>query len=205
MGALLKEAANRMQSENKIQPDSCAGKRKVLFENLHVGIIERYVGLYQVGEDRHHQKESSNKKRKAINSKNRFVVPQHQRAGTLGVRPLDFIAKLAVLLPKPRVNLTRFHGVFVGMPPSTNRKFRVRVTLAKRGSGRKPLQTVGENWLDKTPAERHASMIWMHSSSGVYPPRVGDLGDIDPEAAPLNLQMMLRPGQDHCRDIEPLH
>jgi hypothetical protein len=27
--------------------------------------------------------------------------------------PLDFIARLAALVPKPRVNLTRFHGVFV--------------------------------------------------------------------------------------------
>ncbi len=26
--------------------------------------------------------------------------------------PLDFIALLAALVPKPRVNLTRFHGVF---------------------------------------------------------------------------------------------
>ncbi|PPC50893.1 hypothetical protein AbaMCR8683_18690, partial [Acinetobacter baumannii] len=25
--------------------------------------------------------------------------------------PLDFIARLAALVPKPRVNLTRFHGV----------------------------------------------------------------------------------------------
>ncbi|NKC12175.1 MAG: hypothetical protein GKR94_08215 [Gammaproteobacteria bacterium] len=27
-------------------------------------------------------------------------------------RPLDFIARLAALVPKPRVNLTRFQGVF---------------------------------------------------------------------------------------------
>jgi hypothetical protein len=27
--------------------------------------------------------------------------------------PLDFIARLAALVPKPRVNLTGFHGVFV--------------------------------------------------------------------------------------------
>ncbi len=27
-------------------------------------------------------------------------------------RPLDFIARLAALVPKPRVNLRRFHGVF---------------------------------------------------------------------------------------------
>ena len=28
------------------------------------------------------------------------------------VEPLDFIARLAALVPKPRVNLTRFHNVF---------------------------------------------------------------------------------------------
>ena len=26
--------------------------------------------------------------------------------------PLDFVARLVALVPKPRVNLTRFHGVF---------------------------------------------------------------------------------------------
>ena len=52
------------------------------------------------------------------------------RDGTTHVifEPLDFIAKLAALVPKPRVNLTRFHGVF-----APNSKFRVRVTPAKRG------------------------------------------------------------------------
>jgi hypothetical protein len=36
------------------------------------------------------------------------------RDGTTHVifEPLDFIARLAALVPKPRVNLTRFHGVF---------------------------------------------------------------------------------------------
>ena len=28
------------------------------------------------------------------------------------IEPMDFIARLAALVPKPRVNLTRFHGVF---------------------------------------------------------------------------------------------
>jgi hypothetical protein len=27
------------------------------------------------------------------------------------IRPVDFIARLAALVPKPRVNLTRYHGV----------------------------------------------------------------------------------------------
>jgi hypothetical protein len=43
---------------------------------------------------------------------------------------LDFIARLAALVPKPRVNLTRFHGVFV-----PNSKHRVHVTPARRGKG----------------------------------------------------------------------
>ena len=36
------------------------------------------------------------------------------RDGTTHVifEPLDFIARLAALVSKPRVNLTRFHGVF---------------------------------------------------------------------------------------------
>jgi ribosomal protein S27E len=42
--------------------------------------------------------------------------------------PLDFISKLASLVPKPRVNLTRFHGVF-----APNSKHRILVTPARRG------------------------------------------------------------------------
>ena len=49
-----------------------------------------------------------------------------------------------------------------------NSKFRVRVTPAKRGRGRKPRQPGGENWLDKTPSERHASMTWMQRLKRVF-------------------------------------
>jgi hypothetical protein len=45
--------------------------------------------------------------------------------------PLDFIAKLAALVPKPRGNLTRFHGVF-----APNSKHRCHVTSARRGKGK---------------------------------------------------------------------
>jgi hypothetical protein len=75
----------------------------------------------------------------------------------------DFIAKLAAVVPKPRTNLTRFHGVF-----APNSKFRVRVTPAKRGRGRKPHQPTGENWQDKTPAERHVAMTWMQRLKRVF-------------------------------------
>jgi hypothetical protein len=35
--------------------------------------------------------------------------------------PLDFIVRLAALVPKPRVNLTRYHGVFAPNAPRSAR------------------------------------------------------------------------------------
>ena len=46
-------------------------------------------------------------------------------------------ARIAALVPKPRVNLTRFHGLFA---PNSN--YRMTITPAKRGKGaRKPATT----------------------------------------------------------------
>jgi hypothetical protein len=44
----------------------------------------------------------------------RYQLKTPYRDGTTHVifEPVDFIAKLAALVPKPRVNLTHFHGVF---------------------------------------------------------------------------------------------
>ncbi len=39
-------------------------------------------------------------------------TPYHDGTTHVIFEPLDFIARLAALVPKPRVNLTRFHGVF---------------------------------------------------------------------------------------------
>ena len=72
--------------------------------------------------------------------------------------PLDFIAKLAALVPKPRVNLTRFHGVF-----APNSKNRVDVTPAKRGKGR--TQQGNE---DKTPEQQHKAMTWAQRLKRVF-------------------------------------
>ena len=95
----------------------------------------------------------------------RYQLKTPYRDGTTHFifQPLDFIAKLAALVPKPRVNLTRFHGVL-----APNSKFRVRVTPAKRGRGRKRHQPTGDNWLDKAPAERHAAMTWMQRLKRVF-------------------------------------
>ena len=85
------------------------------------------------------------------------------RDGTTHVifEPLDFIARLAALVPKPRVNLTRFHGVF-----APNSKHRSQVTPARRGRGNKP-KASGEGQ-QTTPAERHAAMTWAQRLKRVF-------------------------------------
>jgi hypothetical protein len=47
------------------------------------------------------------------NSKVVYTLKTPYRDGTTQVAfdPVDFIARLAALIPKPRVNLTRYHGV----------------------------------------------------------------------------------------------
>ena len=54
--------------------------------------------------------------------------------------PLDFIARLVALVPKPRVNLTRLNGVF-----APNSKHRVQMTSAKRCKGKNALQLIKRN------------------------------------------------------------
>jgi hypothetical protein len=68
---------------------------------------------------------------------------------------------LAALVPKPRVNLTRFHGVF-----APNSKHRVQVTPAKRGKGKKT--KVADEPQEPTPAERRASMTWAQRLKRVF-------------------------------------
>jgi hypothetical protein len=74
--------------------------------------------------------------------------------------PLDFIARLVSLVPRPRVNLTRFHGVF-----APNSKYRSRVTPANRGKRQKCRSVHGA---DQTPAEKRASMTWAKRLKRVF-------------------------------------
>ena len=62
----------------------------------------------------------------------RYQLTTPYRGGTTRVifEPLDFMARLAVLVPRPRVNLTRYHGVF-----APNSQCRALVTKAGRGRG----------------------------------------------------------------------
>jgi Putative transposase len=85
------------------------------------------------------------------------------RDGTTHVifEPLDFIARLAALVPKLRVNLTRYHGVF-----APNSKHRALVTPGKRGKG-------NTRYWDReveapTSAERRAAMTWAQRLRRVF-------------------------------------
>ncbi len=91
----------------------------------------------------------------------RYQLKTPYRDGTTHVifEPLDFIARLAALVPKPRVNLTRFHGVFA---PNSQR--RALVTPAKRGKGNNTRATDEP----PTPAERRASMSWAQRLKRVF-------------------------------------
>jgi hypothetical protein len=66
---------------------------------------------------------------------------------------------LAALVPKPRVNLTRYHGVL-----APNHRWRGLVTPARRGKGIKSTS----NAEVRTPAERHTAMTWAQRLKRVF-------------------------------------
>jgi hypothetical protein len=97
------------------------------------------------------------------NGKVRYQLKTPYNDGTTHVlfEPLDFIARLAALVPKPRVNLTHFHGVF-----APNSKHRALVTPARRGKGNKSKFSDDEQ--NQTPTERRASMTWAQRLKRVF-------------------------------------
>ncbi|AQA17153.1 hypothetical protein BST95_01890 [Halioglobus japonicus] len=66
---------------------------------------------------------------------------------------------MAALAPKPRINLTRYHGVL-----APNHRWRGEVTPAGRG---KALKT-GANAEVRTPVEHHAAMTWAQRFKRVF-------------------------------------
>ena len=90
-----------------------------------------------------------------------YTLKTPYRDGTTQVafEPIDFIARLAALVPKPRVNLTRYHGVL-----APNHRWRGLVTPAKRGKGVKQIA----NTEVRSPAEHHAAMTWAQRLKRVF-------------------------------------
>jgi len=96
------------------------------------------------------------------NGQVRYELKTPWRNGTTHVifEPLDFISRLVALIPKPRVNLTRFHGIF-----APNSKHRAQVTPAKRGKVKKR-RSLDED--RQTPAECRAAMTWAKRLKRVF-------------------------------------
>ena len=90
-----------------------------------------------------------------------YTLKTPYRDGTTQVafEPMDFIARLAALVPKPRINLTRYHGVL-----APNHRWRGLVTPAKRGKGARRT----ENTEIRTPAERYSAMTWAQRLKRVF-------------------------------------
>lgn len=86
--------------------------------------------------------------------------------------PVDFISKLAALVPKPRVNLTRYYGVL-----APNSKSRIKITPAKRGKGGKKKkskpdqlseQSTVKQSISQAVSEHHKSMTWAQRLKRVF-------------------------------------
>ena len=86
----------------------------------------------------------------------RYQLKTPWRNGTTHVEfePIEFMAKLAALVPPPRAHLTRFHGVFA---PNAN----LRAQLTPSGRGKRPPTDAESSQAsidDRTPDEKRRAM-----------------------------------------------
>ena len=91
----------------------------------------------------------------------RYALKTPWRNGTTHVEfePVDFIAKLAALVPPPRAHLNRFHGIF-----APNATLRAQLTPGVRGKD----ATADANADHRTPDERRRSMTWAQRLKRVF-------------------------------------
>jgi hypothetical protein len=73
------------------------------------------------------------------------------------LEPLDFIARLAALVPPPRVHLTRFHGVF-----AAHAALRAAITPGGRGAG------AAKSAAPEHPAPKANRMSWARRLKRVF-------------------------------------
>ena len=92
----------------------------------------------------------------------RYTLKTPYRDGTTHIvlEPLDLMARLAALVPPPRMHLTRYHGVF-----APHSQLRAAITPAHRGTGSK-LQA--EEQGDKPATPRHVAMRWAQRLKRVF-------------------------------------
>jgi hypothetical protein len=94
----------------------------------------------------------------------RYTLKTPYRNGTTQIvlEPLDLIARLAALVPPPRMHLTRFHGVF-----APHSKLRAAVTPAHRGMGASRQQLPPAE-AQQPATQRHVAMSWARRLKRVF-------------------------------------
>jgi hypothetical protein len=75
----------------------------------------------------------------------------------VALEPLDFLGRLAALVPPPRMHLTRYHGVF-----APHHALRVAITPAGRGRGSRDAET------PERPVSEHVAMSWAQRLERVF-------------------------------------
>jgi hypothetical protein len=78
------------------------------------------------------------------------------------LEPLDLMARLAALVPTPRMHLTRYHGVFA---PHSN--YRAALTPTQRGRGAATPPVSGADAVKPSPP-RHVAMSWARRPKRVF-------------------------------------
>jgi len=127
-----------LQTLPACEPDDYADSAgKVSGFSLHAGVSARADGRKKLERlCRYISRPAVSERRLSLTSNGniRYQLKTLYRDGTTHVifEPSDFIARLAALIPRPRANLTRFHGVF-----APNSKHRALITPAKRGKSAK--------------------------------------------------------------------
>ncbi len=104
----------------------------------------------------------------ALQGRVRYQLKTPWRNGTTHVEwdPVDFIAKLAALVPPPRAHLTRFHGVFA---PNAD----LRAQLTPSGRGKRPAGDaapvdVSAHDAPRSPEEKRRAMSWAQRLKRVF-------------------------------------
>ena len=94
----------------------------------------------------------------------RYELKTSYADGTTHVifEPLDFVARLAALVPKPRANLTRFHGVFA--PNSPYRRLVIPKQVEKVSNS----ETSDVKGHSQNECERRAKMTWAKRLKRVF-------------------------------------
>jgi hypothetical protein len=90
----------------------------------------------------------------------RYRLKTAYRDGTTHIvlEPLDFIARLAALVPPPRVHLTRFHGVF-----AAHAALQAAITPGGRGVGARKRAVA-----PKPPTPKDVRMHWARRLKRVF-------------------------------------